>query len=105
NPRVVLVCAANAVLSQYHWKVRGVQAAATTLKLALPPTVVVWLCGWSTMAGGVCSCTTIWLVESEALPEASVTVMTTTLVPRGRTALLVGTWARVRLPDKSVATR
>ena len=100
---VLLVCAASGVLSKYHWNASGVQAAAVTLKPALAPTVLVWLCGWSKITGGVWSWTTTWLVEYDALPEASATVMTTTLVPSGRAALLVGTCVSVSVPDKSVA--
>ena len=59
---VLFVCAARAVLSEYHWKASGVQAAAVTLKPAFAPTVFVWLCGSSKITGGVWSWTIISFV-------------------------------------------
>ena len=59
-----------------HWYVRPVPWA-TTVKLALPPTVMVWFCGWPaasmTGAGAGLTVTVKELVASGAFPFDTVT--------------------------------
>src|ERR1019366_1083454 len=101
--KLLLVCAIKTELLKNHWQVCGVQAVADTVKLAVVPARFVWLCGWLKITGGGWSWAIILFVEYTALPDASLTVMTTVLEPSGKKALLVGLCEMVSAPDKSVA--
>jgi hypothetical protein len=60
-------------LPRYHWKVNGLVPLTVTLRFAVAPGPMFWLCGWSVIEGTLHSagCTTmVWLF---ALPQALVT--------------------------------
>ncbi len=76
--------------------------APGSVKIA-PNSVNIGLLPFKVMTGGVRSRTITAFVEKAALLEASLTVITTMLVPSSNGALLVGVWEIVSAPDKSVA--